>query len=107
MKIETIEKYRCEICKDIYSDKDRALKCESKEPMKIDLKVDDKVTPTSGEGAGKVFTVKIIGICSMEWGDQYWELYWHTPKIWAECDWGTRILLFNNYKKLEENGKSE
>lgn len=109
MKPIQIEKYKCEICGELYGTIDAAKRCESK-PVLQDkgVKVGDRIKVTSGEGAGTMATVDSRFIYNMEWGHYAADKYWHTVGLTAKLDsWGSRQLTFDSYEPSPVSVPSE
>lgn len=107
MKILTVNKFQCEICKEFYDKKEDAEKCESR-PIYQDkkVKVGDLVKIKSGDGAGKLAKVYKVAIRDMYYGHYVHERYWHTITVIADImddGGGTRILDFDSYEIVNEN----
>ena len=103
MKVGSTVYYECEKCHTFYESADLALECETR-PITQDknVKMDDMVRITRGDGAGSLAHITSVGVLSRDWGHHFWERYWHTVYITAKVidDWGSRILTFDDYEAI-------
>ena len=91
--------YQCDKCKEVYSDKKDALKCE-KQPITMgkSYKIGDKITITKGQSKGKKARITRKFVYDMQWGHYAAERYWHTVGLIAETSDGwSRQLTFDDY----------
>ena len=104
MKKVRIEKFKCEICGELYATKKEALSCESR-PILQDkgVKVGDVILITKGEGAGSKGKVTDTMIYDKYWGHYAHERYWHTIGLCADIigGWGSRQLTFDSYETIK------